>query len=147
MDWQTILWIILGFIVAWVLFFLLAGAFLYWRYQTSQEKSLIRRVGKLDFRDKLSLAGDIFRDGRIGMTPRLITIALVPYVAMPFDLIPDFIPVLGHLDDLVILGIAAWVLVRSIPPEVIEEHLSRYEFIESKARPADKKLQSPTTRP
>ena len=143
MDWQTILWIILGFIVAWVLLFLLAGALLYWRYQTSPEKGLIRRVVKLDFRDKLSLAGDVFRDNRIGIAPRLITIGLVLYVAMPFDLIPDFIPMLGHLDDIVVLGIAAWLLVRSIPPEVIEEHLKRYEVIEGEARPATKGLADP----
>lgn len=147
MDWPTVLLVILGFIVAWVVVFLLVGAFLYWRYRQSTERGLIRRVGKLDFRDKLSLASDIFRDGRVGLLPRLVTIGLVLYVAMPFDLIPDFIPVLGQLDDLVILGIAAWVLVRSIPPKVVEEHLKRYEFIEGEARPAEKKLQSPSTRP
>ena len=140
MDWQTVLLVILALIVAWVVVFLLVGAFLYWRYRQSTERGLIRRVGKLDFRDKLSLASDIFRDRRVGIMPRLVTIGLVLYVAMPFDLIPDFIPVLGHLDDFVILGVAAWVLVRSIPPEVIEEHLQKYEFIEGEARRADKIL-------
>jgi uncharacterized membrane protein YkvA (DUF1232 family) len=125
----------------------LVSAFLYWRYQTSPEKRLIRRIGKISFRDKLSLAGDVFRDERIGIAPRLIVFGVLLYVAMPFDIIPDFIPVLGQLDDLVILGIAAWVLVRSIPPEVIEEHLKRYEFIDGEARPAEKKLPSPTSRP
>jgi len=147
MDWQTILWILLAIVSAWVVCILLAGVFLYWRYQTSPEKRLIKRVGKISFRDKLSLAGDVFRDERIGLAPRLIAIAAVLYVAMPFDIIPDFIPVLGQLDDLVILGIAAWLLVRSVPPEVIEEHLRHYEFVEGEARPAEKKLPSPTSRP
>jgi uncharacterized membrane protein YkvA (DUF1232 family) len=147
MDWQTVLWIMLGCFVGFLVFVALVSAFLYWRYQTSPEKRLIKRIGKISFRDKLSLAGDVFRDDRIGIAPRLIVLGVVLYVAMPFDLIPDFIPVLGQLDDLVVLGIAAWVLVRSIPPEVIEEHLKRYEFIEGEARAAEKELPSPTPRP
>jgi uncharacterized membrane protein YkvA (DUF1232 family) len=147
MDWQTVLWILLGCFVSFVAFAGLAGAFLYWRYRGSQERRLIGRIGKISFRDKLSLARDVFRDERIGIAPRLIVFGVLLYVAMPLDIIPDFIPVLGQLDDLVILGIAAWVLVRSIPPEVIEEHLKRYEFIEGEARPAEKKLPRPTTRP
>jgi len=141
-DWETVLWIILGCAVSFVVFVALAGAFLYWRYQASPEKRLIKRIGKISFRDKISLAGDVFRDKRIGMAPRLTVLAVVLYIAMPLDIIPDFIPVLGQLDDIVILGIAAWLLVRSIPPEVIEEHLKRYEFIEGEARPAEKKLPS-----
>ena len=147
MDWQTVLWILLGCFVSFLVFVGLVSAFLYWRYQTSPEKRLIRRIGKLSFRDKLALAGDVFRDERIGIAPRLIVFGVLLYVAMPLDIIPDFIPVLGQLDDLVILGIAAWLLVRSIPPEVIEEHLKRYEFIEGESRPAEKELPSPTSRP
>jgi uncharacterized membrane protein YkvA (DUF1232 family) len=143
MDWQTVLWVVLGLAVSFVVFVGLVGAFLYWRYQTSQEKRLSKRIAKISFRDKLSLAGDVFRDDRIGIAPRLIVLGVVLYVAMPLDIIPDFIPVLGQLDDIVILGIAAWLLVRSIPPEVIEEHLKRYEFIEGEAQPAEKKLPDP----
>jgi uncharacterized membrane protein YkvA (DUF1232 family) len=147
MDWQTVLWILLGSFVSFVAFAGLAGAFLYWRYRGSQERRLIGRIGKISFRDKLSLAGDVFRDERIGIAPRLIVFGVLLYVAMPLDIIPDFIPLLGQLDDLLILGIAAWLLVRSIPPAVIEEHLKRYEVIEGEARPAEKKLPRPTTRP
>jgi uncharacterized membrane protein YkvA (DUF1232 family) len=57
----------------------------------------------------------------------VIALALVLYLAMPLDLIPDFIPVIGHLDDLLIVLIGAGLLLRSIPRYVIEEHVSRYE--------------------
>ena len=46
---------------------------------------------------------------------------LVAYALSPIDLIPDFIPVLGHLDDLVILPLGLWTLNRMIPAAVKRE--------------------------
>ena len=125
MDWQTFLWIILGCFVSLLVFTGLVSALLYWRYQTSPEKRLIRRIGKLSFRDKLALAGDVFRDERIGIAPRLIVFGVLLYVAMPFDIIPDFIPVLGQLDDLGVLIFGLDFFIRNAPKEVVEEHMGR----------------------
>ena len=50
---------------------------------------------------------------------------LVLYLATPIDLIPDVIPVLGHLDDLLVLALVAGLLLRYTPRAVIEEHLER----------------------
>ncbi|HEX8833102.1 MAG TPA: DUF1232 domain-containing protein [Abditibacteriaceae bacterium] len=61
------------------------------------------------------------RDRRVPFWRKASLGALVLYLAMPFDLIPDFIPVVGQADDLVL---AWWVLngfVRAVPPEVLEE--------------------------
>lgn len=57
-------------------------------------------------------------------TPWLARVLLglaVGYVLLPFDLIPDFIPVIGHLDDLVIVPALVWLALRLIPPGVIAE--------------------------
>jgi uncharacterized membrane protein YkvA (DUF1232 family) len=57
-------------------------------------------------------------------TPRLSRILLgaaVAYALSPIDLIPDFIPVLGHLDDLLLLPILVWTAIRLVPAEVVRE--------------------------
>ena len=56
--------------------------------------------------------------------PRRAKLALwlvVPYLALPFDLIPDFIPVLGQLDDAVLVALVLRYVVKQAGPAVVEE--------------------------
>jgi uncharacterized membrane protein YkvA (DUF1232 family) len=124
---DTWIWISLALITGTLLALAMLAAFVWWRYTTSDEKRLVRRITKLRFGDKLSLAGALFRDPRVSVLPSVIAVALVLYLAMPLDIIPDFIPVLGYLDDVLIVVIGAGLLLRSIPPKVLDEHVSRFE--------------------
>jgi uncharacterized membrane protein YkvA (DUF1232 family) len=105
----------------------LAAAFVGWKVLRSDERKLARRIGKLRFADKLRLGRDIFADQRVPLWSRFMAVALAVYLASPIDIVPDFIPVLGQLDDLLIVMLGAGLLLRSVPRNVIEEHLSRYE--------------------
>ncbi len=51
------------------------------------------------------------------------------YALSPIDLIPDFIPILGYVDDIILLPILSWIAVRLIPKEVMEECSVRAENI------------------
>jgi uncharacterized membrane protein YkvA (DUF1232 family) len=124
---EDFLLVALGVIIAGLVLLIAVAAFVFWRIQRSDEKKLAKRVAKLPFLDKISLAGSLFRDDRISIAPRLIALALVLYIASPIDLLPDFIPVIGYFDDILIVLVGAGMLLRSIPRYIIEEHVSRYE--------------------
>jgi uncharacterized membrane protein YkvA (DUF1232 family) len=124
--WDILLVTLILIAVA-VLGVVLAALFVWWKILRSDERKLARRIGKLPWRDKLSLGRDIFRDPRVPIWARIVGIALVVYLASPIDLLPDFIPVLGHLDDLFVVIVGAGLLLRSVPPHVIEDLVARYE--------------------
>ena len=62
------------------------------------------------------------RDPRTPWPARIIILLVVAYAASPIDLIPDFIPVLGLVDDLIIVPLGLALALRMTPPAVIAEH-------------------------
>jgi uncharacterized membrane protein YkvA (DUF1232 family) len=62
------------------------------------------------------------RDPRTPWYAKAVAIAVAAYALSPIDLIPDFIPVLGQLDDVIIVPLGIWLVVRMIPPDVLSEH-------------------------
>ena len=130
---MEVVWVALAVIGIGLLLWIAVAAFVFWRILRSDERKLAKRIAKLPLFDKLSLAGALYGDRRIGLAPRLIALGLVLYLAMPLDIIPDFIPVLGYLDDVLIVVIGVGLLLRAIPRYIIEEHVGRYE-----ARQTDK---------
>jgi uncharacterized membrane protein YkvA (DUF1232 family) len=73
------------------------------------------------------------RDPRVPWYARVIAIAVAGYALSPIDLIPDFIPVVGYLDDLIIVPLGIWLVVSLIPSEVMAE--CRARAIEAGQRP------------
>ena len=61
------------------------------------------------------------RDPRVPMLAKLLAGLVAAYALSPIDLIPDFIPVLGYLDDLLIVPAGIWLAVRMIPDELLIE--------------------------
>ena len=97
------------------------------RRLSPEARSLVQRIGGLSWRAKGRLALALVRDGRVPLWLRALIPALVLYLALPIDLIPDFIPVVGHLDDVLIVAAATGALLRFTPRAVLEDHLSRLE--------------------
>ncbi len=61
------------------------------------------------------------RDPRTPWYAKALIFLIVAYALSPIDLIPDFVPVLGYLDDLLIVPGGLWLAIRLIPPEALEE--------------------------
>ncbi len=62
--------------------------------------------------------------GKHPLTPwyaKVLGLFVVAYALSPIDLIPDFIPVLGYLDDVILLPVLIWLTVKLLPPEVLAE--------------------------
>jgi len=64
----------------------------------------------------------LFRDRRVPIWPKALLVGALAYVILPFDLIPDVLPVIGEVDDLVIVLAAARWFMRWCPPELVREH-------------------------
>jgi uncharacterized membrane protein YkvA (DUF1232 family) len=137
---NDILLAILIFVGVTLLVLALAAGFLAWRVWRSEERRLAKRISKMPFGDKIAFGRGLLGDPRVPLGARIIALALVLYLASPIDLLPDFIPVLGFLDDILIVIIGANLILRSVPDYVIEEHLQRYE---QPRLPEQRRLPSP----
>lgn len=65
------------------------------------------------------------RDPRVPWYAKALAIAVAAYALSPIDLIPDFIPVLGYVDDLIVIPLGIALVVWLIPPEVMAQHRGR----------------------
>jgi uncharacterized membrane protein YkvA (DUF1232 family) len=63
-----------------------------------------------------------FKDPRIPWYARILAVCVVAYAFSPIDLIPDQIPVLGYLDDLILVPLGIVLILRMIPKEVLDEY-------------------------
>ena len=62
------------------------------------------------------------RDPRVPWYAKGLAVAIAAYAASPIDLIPDFIPVVGYLDDLIIVPLGIALVIKLIPAEIMAEH-------------------------
>ena len=67
----------------------------------------------------------LFRDARVSIWPKALIVVSLLYLASPIDIIPDVIPFLGEVDDLVVLIIACRLFMYMCPRDVVREHVRR----------------------
>ena len=62
------------------------------------------------------------RDPRVPWYAKALAICVAGYALSPIDLIPDFVPILGYMDDVIIVPLGVLIVVKLIPPEIMAEH-------------------------
>jgi uncharacterized membrane protein YkvA (DUF1232 family) len=82
-----------------------------WEKLKQWARHLRREVGALYF---------AARDPRTPLLAKVVAIAVVAYASSPIDLIPDFIPVLGYLDDIILVPLGIMLAVRLIPLDLMQ---------------------------
>jgi uncharacterized membrane protein YkvA (DUF1232 family) len=97
------------------------GQMIAWLKTTA--KSLKREVMTLYF---------AARDERTPILARGLAFVVVGYALSPFDLIPDVIPVLGLLDDVILVPLGIWLVLKFVPPIVLEAARERASELESR---------------
>jgi len=78
-----------------------------------------------------------YKDPRTPWYARLFAALVVGYAFSPIDLIPDFVPVLGYLDDLILVPLGAALVLRMIPPDVLAESRKKAKDVMSEDKPTN----------
>lgn len=76
-----------------------------------------------------------YKDPRTPWYAKAFAVFIIGYALSPIDLIPDFIPVLGYVDDLVIVPAGIALLIKMIPREVLEEYRAKVQSMPSTGKP------------
>jgi uncharacterized membrane protein YkvA (DUF1232 family) len=80
-------------------------------------------IASLSWSDKLALVWNLTHDKRIPLWARIPLLAPAAYLLSPIDLLPDFIPFLGKLDDSLVFSMGMSLATILIPNDIIEEHV------------------------
>ena len=112
------MWLILSFAIVAVVWLALVGALLLVG-RREEARALATFIP-----DCVVLVSRLLRDERVPRRRKLLFVALVGYLALPFDLVPDFIPVAGQLDDVLVVAFVLRRFLRSGGEPLVREHWS-----------------------
>ena len=76
-----------------------------------------------------------YQDPRTPRYLKVISFVLIAYVFSPLDLIPDFIPILGQLDDFILIPLVVFLLIKLLPKEVYQEAKKKVETTDEREKP------------
>lgn len=76
-----------------------------------------------------------YRDPRVPWYAKLFAVVVVGYAFSPLDLVPDFIPVVGYLDDLILVPLGITLALNMIPPDVMAESRAQAAAVMREGKP------------
>jgi uncharacterized membrane protein YkvA (DUF1232 family) len=79
-----------------------------------------------------------YKDPRVPWYAKVFSAFVVGYAFSPIDLIPDFVPVLGYLDDLVLVPLGIALAIKMIPAEVLAECREKSDAVMAEGKPVNK---------
>ena len=109
-------WLLVGAVAVLLLYLLSVGALVLVGRRT-EARALAGFIP-----DCLVLLRRLLADHRIPRRRKLVLLALVGYLSLPFDLVPDFIPVAGQLDDVIVAAVALRYVLRAGGSDLLREH-------------------------
>lgn len=63
------------------------------------------------------------KDPRVPLRIKVVILLVIAHILSPIDLIPDFIPVIGYLDDFLLITVGIPILLKMVPKDIMEEHI------------------------
>jgi uncharacterized membrane protein YkvA (DUF1232 family) len=96
------------------------AGFVAWLYAVGRHADARALAGFIP--DCIVLVSRLLRDERVPRRRKLLLVGLTGYLALPFDLVPDFIPLAGQLDDVIVVALVLRHLVRTSGAALIREH-------------------------
>lgn len=90
-----------------------------------------RRFLQLTHAERLEFARLVIRDGSLPVVPRALVALAAAYLALPIDLIPDFIPIIGHADDFLVVTLLIGIITRAVPQDQLEATISQARLARS----------------
>ena len=118
MSWvQVVVGLVAGLAVVYAVLLLLL-----WRYARRHPETVSLRDALRLLPDLVRLLRRLVADGTLPTGVRVRVALLVAYLAMPFDLVPDVVPVIGYADDAVVVALVLRSVVRRAGPEALHRH-------------------------
>ncbi|AXJ09640.1 YkvA family protein [Arthrobacter sp. PM3] len=117
MGWETLAGVIGGLLVVYAILLVLLWAYARRHPDTVTMKDALRLLP-----DLLRLIRHLLADKTVAVGVRVLLVLLLVYLASPIDLVPDFIPVIGYADDVVIVALVLRSVVASAGADAVRRH-------------------------
>ncbi len=117
MWWQVLVTVLLGLLLVYAMIL-----FLLWRYARAHPDTVRLRDALRLLPDLLRLLRRLVADRSLPRGVRLRVVFLLVYLASPIDLVPDFVPILGYADDVVVVALVLRSVIRRAGPGALRRH-------------------------